>query len=78
MSDLRELSSRTGVRDFFSTAFRLIKGILQLLIVFGTLGGTVVALLVVQEVMRLPDMSYLKNYKPVDSITIYDKNDKPI
>ncbi|MBK9206302.1 MAG: transglycosylase domain-containing protein [Candidatus Obscuribacter sp.] len=56
----------------------MIKGILQLLIVFGTLGGTVVALLVVQEVMRLPDMSYLKNYKPVDSITIYDKNDKPI
>ncbi len=48
------------------------------MLVLTTLGATVIGILVVSEVSKLPDMSYLKNYKPVDSISIYDKNDKVI
>lgn len=78
MSSLRELSGKTTVRDFLATFFHLAKALLELSIVFLALGGTVVGLLVVQELSKIPDMSYLKNYKPIDSITIYDKNDKVI
>lgn len=42
------------------------------------LGTTVVGLLVIQEVNHLPNIDYLKNYKPIDSISIYDRNDKLI
>lgn len=78
MSDLRQLSGRRGAREFLISTFQIAKGLLQVALVLGTLGGTVIGLLVFNEVAKLPDMSFLKNYKPVDSVTIYDKNDKVI
>ncbi|MBX9941563.1 MAG: PBP1A family penicillin-binding protein [Candidatus Obscuribacterales bacterium] len=78
MPDLRQMTGKTHARDVFKALFSLTKAILQVVLVFGTLGGTVVSLLVVQELVKIPDLSYLKNYKPVDSIAIYDKDDQLI
>ncbi|HNG76760.1 MAG TPA: hypothetical protein PLY72_19975, partial [Candidatus Obscuribacter sp.] len=71
MSDLRKLTGRTHFRDTLTSLFHITKALIQLLLVFGTLGGTVIGLLVVQELMRIPDLSFLKDYKPVDAISIY-------
>ncbi|MBK8222125.1 MAG: PBP1A family penicillin-binding protein [Candidatus Obscuribacter sp.] len=78
MSDLRKLTGRTHFRDTLTSLFHITKALIQLLLVFGTLGGTVIGLLVVQELMHIPDLSFLKDYKPVDAISIYDKNDELI
>jgi 1A family penicillin-binding protein len=65
-------------RDFLRTSWTIFKMVAQVAMVMLVLGGTVVALLVVQEINRLPSMDYLKTYKPVDSISIYDRNDNLI
>lgn len=67
-----------GLRTFMRTTWSIISGLTKVAVVFATMGGTCIALLVSQEVSHLPDMSYLKNYRPVDSISIFDRNDKLI
>jgi penicillin-binding protein 1A len=78
MPDLRQMSERRGLIGLIRSAWAYSKGFLEVLLVLTTLGATVVGILVVSEVSKLPDMTFLKDYKPVDSISIYDKNDKLI
>jgi penicillin-binding protein 1A len=78
MPDLRQMSDRRGLISLIRSFWSHIKGPIEVVLVLATLGATVVGILVVSEVSRLPDMTYLKNYKPIDSISIYDKNDKLI
>ncbi|MBU6453687.1 MAG: PBP1A family penicillin-binding protein [Cyanobacteria bacterium REEB67] len=78
MPDLREISDRRGFIGFVRSLWFWSKGLLEIALVMATLGATVVGLLVFSEVSKLPDISYLKNYKPIDSVSIYDKNDKLI
>ena len=72
------MSERRGLISHIRSAWSYSKGFLEVMLVLTTLGATVIGILVVSEVSKLPDMSYLKNYKPVDSISIYDKHDKVI
>ncbi|MBA4075491.1 MAG: penicillin-binding protein, partial [Cyanobacteria bacterium PR.023] len=67
-----------GMRDFLRSTFTILKMLGQVGLVMLILGGTVVGMLVIQEVNHLPNIDYLKNYKPIDSISIYDRNDKLI
>jgi len=76
--NLREMNDMGGMRDFLKSSWSIFIMLAQIVLVMATLGGTVIALLVVQEVNRLPNIDYLKSYKPVDSISIYDRNDKLI
>ncbi|MBS2006267.1 MAG: PBP1A family penicillin-binding protein [Cyanobacteria bacterium SZAS TMP-1] len=78
MPDLRQMSNRRGLIGFFRTLWFYTKGIAEITLVLATLGATVIGMLVMSEVSKLPDMSYLKNYKPIDSVSIFDKNDKLI
>ena len=78
MPDLRQMSERRGLISLLRTIWLYSKGPGEIILVLGALAATVVGLLVVSEVSKLPDFSYLKNYKPVDSVSIYDKNDKLI
>jgi len=78
MPDLRQMSNRRGLIGFIRTLWFYTKGIGEIVLVLSALGATVVGMLVMSEVSKLPDMSYLKNYKPVDSVSLYDKNDKLI
>jgi membrane peptidoglycan carboxypeptidase len=78
MPDLRQMSEKRGLIGVIRSFWSYSKGFLEVVLVLSTLGATVIGILVVSEVSKLPDMTYLKNYKPVDSISIYDKNDKLI
>jgi penicillin-binding protein 1A len=78
MSDLRQLSEKRGFIGLIRNFWFWSKGALEVMVVLATLGATVVGLLVVSEVSKLPDISYLKNYKPIDSVSVYDKNEKLI
>jgi len=78
MPELRQMNSRRGLIGFVRTLWFYTKGIGEITLVLVTLGATVVGMLVASECSKLPDMSYLKNYKPVDSVSLYDKNDKLI
>lgn len=77
-NNLREMNDLGGMRDFLRSTFTILKMLGQVGLVMLILGGTVVGLLVIQEVNHLPNIDYLKNYKPIDSISIYDRNDKLI
>lgn len=78
VKNLREMNDLGDLRSFMRSTWSIITGLTKVALVFATMGGTCIALLVCQEVNRLPDMSYLKNYRPVDTISIYDRNDKLI
>lgn len=78
VKNLREMNDMDGLRNFMRTSWSIISGLTKVAIVFITMGGTCIGLLVAQEVSHLPDMSYLKDYHPADSIAIYDRNDKLI
>ena len=78
MPDLRRTGQKVDYISNLRALLTLARGLAQVFLVFATLGITVVGILIAQELARIPDLGFLKDYRPVDAISIYDRDNKLI
>lgn len=76
MTDLRYRTGHEHLRDGASYIARILSGAFTLSLVICAFAAAVVAVLVWLDLMRVPDLAFLKNYRPVGSIEIFDNKDR--